>query len=333
MIGDTKPSETDDESDFDDTQVGHILDMVQELLTKVQPWRLKCISFLTDTRRFQFFLTRRTQDGYNHYSSPVFKFLDGWRILLGLLLLTPEDLGYEDYSVDGVCYENLLGNSGKTMVFSTNEQNIVKVFDSEQSQATEANNLRILQELLPEDYKRFVPRLLVDNVCTRNSKPAIMTSPQCNEVQPHGNPGEVVYGRDIAQLVTLLKQCHETAGLVHRDIKPANIFKYKNSIFLNDWGSAVKKSDQLVRYEGTYGFGSRPSTGLHVPSPKDDLVALARSAYLMLFNHRPPHPDVDTDIDAFWNYRFNQNTIWREILSCTNNLDYDRLCVLYIQIK
>lgn len=340
MIGDLKPSEDTDDYDFNEAQIGHVLDMVKELLQNVQPWRLSFISFLTDTRRFQFFRTFKTSsNSYSHHQSSIFKKLDGFRLLLSLILADPSEYGYEDCTIPQIEYSTLLGSSNKKYVFAGVYQQknvIIKIFENEHSKSREATILQRLQQL-SQAKSDLVPVLVDDSIRTINNKYAIIMSPRCLPVQPcyshEGVIGEIVYGQDIADLVLLLEVIHTELGIIHRDIKPSNIFKINGHIFLNDWGSAVFQSDDLIPYEGTFGFSSQPLSKLHIPKPEDDLLSLAKSAYIMLFNQNLPDPNSIINIEQYWNIRFHSNCLWKEIERNSKEKQYARLALLYKQIK
>ncbi len=111
FICDVKPSLSMDTSPFTDAQVGHILEMTEYLLSSVQPWRFKCYSFLTDTRRFQFFKTVK-QSGSNNFShqlSCIIPAEKGWQIVLGWLKAHPSSLGYESIEIENVECLDMLG--------------------------------------------------------------------------------------------------------------------------------------------------------------------------------------------------------------------------------
>ena len=92
-------------------------------------------------------------------------------------------------------------------------------------------------------------------------------------------------------IVEIVGEAHKI-GLAHRDIKPANIILTASAnLFLNDWGSASQIGEE-TSFEGTYGFYDFPyistSGRRHRPTAEADLIALVRSAYLMIFNQQPP---------------------------------------------
>jgi serine/threonine protein kinase len=103
---------------------------------------------------------------------------------------------------------------------------------------------------------------------------------------------------------------------VHRDIKPANIFinSETDEVILNDWSSSVPLTYTAIPFHGTFGFyderdiSVRDSVRFHTPTPQNHLMALVRSAYLMLFHVSAPTYDIN-DIDQWWNYLLREGTI------------------------
>ena len=108
---------------------------------------------------------------------------------------------------------------------------------------------------------------------------------------------------DVEDLINLLQVVHQRLQMIHRDIKPANIFKFRNKFLLNDWGGACELGAK-VRFEGTKGLAAFPEDGgnEHIPLPLHDLSALAKSAYLMLFNEKNSSGEMETE--SFWESRF-----------------------------
>lgn len=68
--------------DFPDAEVGHILDMATDLLTKEQFTRTLLYCFLTDGYRFQFFCCRRIQrrETFTYEQSPVYGGEVAWQV-------------------------------------------------------------------------------------------------------------------------------------------------------------------------------------------------------------------------------------------------------------
>lgn len=79
LIGDCKGASSLDK-DFHEAEIGHILDMSKELLTKFQVFRYMMISFLTDGRRFQFFKMKREEGEFHFSQSKVYTNTSGWQV-------------------------------------------------------------------------------------------------------------------------------------------------------------------------------------------------------------------------------------------------------------
>jgi serine/threonine protein kinase len=164
-----------------------------------------------------------------------------------------------------------------------------------------------------------IPQLVCDDLpLTAKGKSSLKLYPECQPVQPCANGCRVI-GDDIAKLVEILQWLHEQCGICHRDIKPNDIFirseAGRKEIYLNDFGSAVTLGSK-VPWEGTIGYYEKPSEYLHVPDRKDDLIALAKSAYLMLYNEVIDFSDMESGQawDMFWNERLQSTELWRQIL-------------------
>ncbi len=123
-------------------------------------------------------------------------------------------------------------------------------------------------------------------------------------------------------------------GLCHRDIKPSNILKRKDTgqIYLNDWGSTAS-SYIPVPWEGTVGFYDMVE-GNHIPDPNEDLIALSRSAYLMLYNVDSSIPQDKNEIDLFWrNKMTGSSRLWDEITVRSQQGNYARLMEVFPLLK
>jgi hypothetical protein len=79
LIGDCKGVVSLDK-DFQPAEIGHILDMSKDLLSKFQVFRHVMFSFLTDGQRFQFFKVQRESDGFHFTQSIVFTDTLGWQV-------------------------------------------------------------------------------------------------------------------------------------------------------------------------------------------------------------------------------------------------------------
>jgi len=65
MLGDVKGCGPRNNKDFPEAEVGHILDMGTDLMTKEQFTRTTLYCFLTDGFKFQFFRCSRNQQGHD----------------------------------------------------------------------------------------------------------------------------------------------------------------------------------------------------------------------------------------------------------------------------
>jgi hypothetical protein len=127
----------------------------------------------------------------------------------------------------------------------------------------------------------------------------------------------------IVQLVEIVGEAHKI-GLAHRDIKPANIFLTASSnLFLNDWGSASQIGEE-TSIDGTYGFYDFPlistSGRRHRPTAEADLIALVRTAYLMIFNQQPPIQGEN--LESFWGEKLSIS-IWQNLLDAAGTKNYE----------
>ena len=329
FIGDVKPFDGEHRA-FTDAQIGHILDMDIQFMRLVQPWRRSIIVFLTDTRRFQFFEIIRVAmtNGFefNITQSVIWGAVKGWAIYIGMLACNLDLLGYEDMSIEGISYERLLG-IGKKYVFSGSfnggSQGERLVFNI-QGFEKEVANLTLLASKMSA-FSSLVPKICSASLTTLESHyPVLVLSPLSSPVKPLER-GQTVYGRHVAQLIDVVEHVHSLARLAHRDIKPDNIFiKSDGALLLNDWGSA-STIGVSVPFEGTFGFYDHylpgSSSELHTPSIEADLLAVARTSYLMLFNERPPV--IGEDVATFWDARWNR--FWKEMAGSAQQKDYAAL--------
>jgi hypothetical protein len=289
MIGDMKRSEKTDNRDFTDAEVGHVLDMSIELLDDHQPWRSEFICFLSDSRRFQFFRLVKVNSEVIVESSSVFNSLDGWRIMLHLSTCELSSLGYENLAINNVQCSKLIGRSMQKFVFEgtylvSSRPVIIKLYFDEEAHQREKDNLMIINQQTNNPFTFHIPELIESSLKTMSNKSCLILYPQCYPVQPC-KYGEFVCGEDIAKLVEVVRWVHQTCSLAHRDIKPSNIFiritESKRGIFLNDFGSAAALDVDTMRWEGTIGYYKKPES-VYKPTVADDLIALARSTYVML---------------------------------------------------
>ena len=150
-------------------------------------------------------------------------------------------------------------------------------------------------------------------------------------------PVEVVSGRMVVDLVSLLKVAH-TAGVIHRDVRPDNIMvDEKGFVYLIDWGCAclLDGSSQAPVFEGTFRFASDTALSAAIsginraPEAKDDLESLVRS--VLAINS----PDVLRSLSEikegefrmakdFWDTK-KQHRHFDDLCGAAQRLDYEYL--------
>jgi hypothetical protein len=101
MLGDVKGCGPRNK-DFPEAEVGHILDMGTDLMTKEQFTRTTLYCFLTDGFRFQFFRCSRSQqgDGIRYEQSAVYGGEHGWQVLCNILVSADECCFYQVFVLD-----------------------------------------------------------------------------------------------------------------------------------------------------------------------------------------------------------------------------------------
>ncbi len=261
--------------------------------------------------------------------SSIYNGIEGYQIFIGLLCAPLHHIGFMEYVIEGVTINEFLGLGGQSMVFSgeyAGKRIVVKVYKREEDCNAELNALKALSDV------GHIPKLVVETpVETNCGSPVLLVSPVGIAVQPNRN-GVVVNGSHIANLIEVVKTAH-SRGIVHCDIKPDNIyFSEECGIFLIDWGSATSISSAINRC-GTYGFYNKDRNSSMPISPSDDLGALVKSAYLMLFNLPAPHPQYDREVNTFWKKLFRVGTIWEVATGMCKDCDYGGLKNLFINLK
>ena len=268
--------------------------MSRELMNR-QSWRLSVHTYLTDTRRFQFFRTDRLRDGtYKYYISDLMNEKKGWAYWIAMHEISMSMVGYTPPVFEGLYVKGLLASSSKSTVFRAASKSAsgssvsaadrddeeadsdtdvaVKVY-LDAKKATEAEREKVMTMNVYSSvaaYRTLHPTVSIAGVIPilRGSQkscqfrgcrscPMIVLDRVGSRVQP-GHNGEIVRGSDLAQLVRLLQLVHTEMNLVHRDLKPDNIVVRNGEIYLLDWGTATK-ANKITSYAGTPGFRvSRP---------------------------------------------------------------------------
>ena len=181
----------------------------------------------------------------------------------------------------------------------------IKIFEVRHKQMRN-NELEILDKL---KFNNNVPSVIKSDEISLG--PVLIVSPAANTVLPVRN-GVTTNKTDYVKLLQVLQDAHEL-GICHRDVKPQNIFKDSNNrIILNDWSSGAK-TGKLTDWAGTEFFYTKKDK--HDPHPKDDLLALVRSVYLMYRNQQTGQVLKAIELSP----------LWREAIQLAEVCDYDGL--------
>jgi len=150
-----------------------------------------------------------------------------------------------------------VGDGSTSIVFRSSEEpdNILKLFRgvSEDHMVKEFKTLESLQEIISEENKNFIPKVISHS-----------ESYNCIEIYPYSS--EFCYDRNsydkerrftvqhALQLLGVLKDIH-SHGIVHRDISPANLMLSRHGVLVNDWGAAIK-DNILEDFHGSIRYAS-----------------------------------------------------------------------------
>ena len=201
------------DDDFTDEDVGQVLDFMRVLMSEVQSYRPFLFGILSDGHRFQFLRCLRTTDRhtFQYQKSSIYCDLDGWQILVGMMIQPLESLGYTKYRIEDVEVMDSLGYGGQSVVFNgifNTRKNLVKVFHKEKFFDAEVRAL----ELLASNNVKNVPTIIHQSVTSTGSR-VLLVMPIAVAVQPKED-GRSVFGCHICQLIDVLKAAH-TLGIVH----------------------------------------------------------------------------------------------------------------------
>jgi hypothetical protein len=184
----------------------------------------------------------------------------------------------------------------------------VKIYQRARSDAKRDHEEDILNEM---KLSYHVPSVVA--TATVLGMPAIVLHPVATPVRP-AKCGVRPTRADFIRLVQVLQHAHDH-GICHRDVKPSNILKDGDRILLIDWSSSGY-SYVSVAWEGTRPFYEDKHGQEHEPRPEDDLIALARSVYVM-YTGDTAYDDLVT--------RMESSRLWRRALEYAARLDYDRV--------
>eukprot|EP00035_Acanthoeca_spectabilis_P019471 m.425582 g.425582 ORF g.425582 m.425582 type:complete len:687 (+) comp16859_c0_seq2:1164-3224(+) len=345
-------------NDFADSELGQLLDMGTDFMTKAQPDREFVYGALTDCTRWQFVKFVRnshssTFTGLEYEISPIISGIEGWQRFLDFLCATAEVHGFTNPEIDGVDFNNgeVLGSGGSAVIYHAKYANpddsgsdeaesaVVKVFRPGHFASCESEMaaLKVLEEC------QWVPRLVTQTGTKMSESGATRSRPQCDRpvliVRPVGTPlkplfgGEHATGGLIGQIFLVLKFAHNTARLLHRDIKPHNLYVHDGQLILNDWGSSCFEHQwKSTQWEGTLGY-SEPKDSTASPQVADCRAAL-RTAWVLLYKDEPPIVSFGDEsaefksqrIEAFWSSRLEGgSTFWKAAWSLSDKPNYDGL--------
>ena len=174
-----------------------------------------------------------------------------------------------------------------------------------------------------------MPKVVGESIDKTSGAMALLILPIALKVQPCTN-GRPVLCRHVIQLIDILKVAH-SLGIAHNDVKPDNIYiniENEDNALLNDWASSCSFGTFLYK-RGTYGFYDQTSGEVAFnPKPQDDLKALVKSAYLMLFNAPPPHPIFIQNLEQFWSCMYGV-PLWKKALEHADESNYEALGELF----
>lgn len=311
--------------EIDDGARGH-LEKYLQLVLQEQPFRTSVYGFLTDNISLHLVIATRTKDAihtdwildvsWNTTDSGV----QAAKVVSCLASMSLTELHYHLPSLvvveqGKVELQGVLGNGLSGFVYKgkLGERTlVVKVFKDLERLSHEE---RMLSKL-----RRFkVLHIPSINAVTGN---ALLLTPLARSFVSVGETGPFLAPLHIQQMVETLHQAH-CCDIVHRDVRSANIYAVtKHEVLLNDWGSSCSVGE-CISYEGVIAEASDHILALLIDGkhvlvvrPNDDLHALARTVYRILFKP-PPHMIASTmkveglkKIKQFWN---DCGRSWQEI--------------------
>lgn len=312
-------------------------------MERVGHYRQKLVTFLTDGKRWQFFLTKRSRDDPSGLCYEASKIVDdvqqGWNILWTLLQQEVSNLGYSEPKVEGVVLHDPLGRGSSSTVYEgvrDNERVVVKIYGAEKSSAFHAEK-RALEKL---NHVAGVPNIryigtVLDAQKFHSHVEALVSTPVAKDLRTDKcRIGIPVDGRHLKQLVQIVKQAHDQ-NLLHRDIKPNNCFLGGDTNFiLNDWGASRLTSESPNPWQGSVGFSVTPDqqTTNGWDDKACDLVAVVRTAYVLFCKESPPTESWAEAID-YWNKQFRDGSGWKAALGHALNTNYEELGKILLYLK
>ena len=263
----------------------------------------------------------------------------GWKLIWSLLRLEVSALGHVEPRVDGVTLEEPLGRGRCAVVYKGIHEEkdvLVKIFRESMASSfhTEKAALVTLRGM------NGVPNIEAIGAVQEHAEiqchfQALILSPVGNVLMTANHrKGETLDGSHLQKLVQIVQEAHEKK-LLHRDIKPHNAYLTDdNQILLNDWGSSVGTKDELFIWEGTHGYSVSASQHLETGWTGEtcDLVALVRTAYVLICKESPPLGDEDA-ANEYWEKRIRRGTVWYTAMGYAKSKKYDKLGKLLCSLK
>lgn len=345
--------------DFPEAEVGHILDMATDLLSKEQFARPFLFCFLTDGCKFQYFRCTRSQHGdrIRYEQSALFSGEYGWQvryencflsdfffnldlsfyqqIFFGLLIIPVEDLGFVTFDVPNFQLLEGLGKGRFSTVFSchptqSNDIFVMKVFmgDTRHMAEKERDVLNSLSGGGVTNTPMFRELFVQANFSALILTPlgvSVLPCPLSAQVTPN-------------MLVTLLQVVQKAHDLnwIHRDIKPDNIYldnQNTSRIILNDWSSAVPAGFECD-YVGTRLFADGPNAlNKHTPDNRLDLRSLVKTVFCLLKQRIPSVEDNEVAVREYWDKVTLQFPLFRKAMDLADagTADtYEKLAELFV---
>lgn len=203
---------------------------------------------------------------------------------------------------------------------SNSKESFVLKWHTELSDASkEKCILERLQELLPENLRNHVPKVV------QMQRRMLLVSPVCTKQLG-------LERKDLQTLLALLESCH-SHNIMHRDISPDNILRdEREDILLNDWSSASEGDPDTLA--GAFYFASdfvlqnlekkEPQQPFY--RPQDDLHSLIRVVAMQvkgkgseLLAQKTPQ-----DVRRFWAGVLT--SFWHDCAASAEGLAYGNLC-------